>query len=61
MLRLVGRTLQIIALVVLPLSMYMQVSGGLGRSFNVSEMVIMLIFGICAFYVGRILEGYGTK
>ena len=55
-----GRFLQVLGLVLLPLSMAMELSGGLGRSFGVSDMVVMLVFGATAFGVGRLLEGYGT-
>ena len=53
-----GKTLQVVALVILPLSMLLELTGVLGRSFGVSEMLIMLVFGGCAFIVGRLLEGY---
>lgn len=53
-----GKALQIIGLIVLPLSMYLQLSNALGRSLNVSQMVVMLLFGVLAFYLGRYLEGY---
>ena len=53
-----GRSLQIIGLVLLPLAMMMEVTGTLGRSTGVSDMIIMLIVGASAFYIGRIVEGY---
>ena len=56
-----GRLLQLGGLVLLPLSMFMEVTGGLGRAFGVSDMVFMLVFGFSAFYVGRIVEGYATN
>ena len=56
-----GKLLQFGGLVLLPLSMFMELNGGLGRPFGVSDMVIMLIFGIAAFYAGRIVEGYATS
>lgn len=56
-----GRLLQIGGLVLLPLSMFMEVTGGLGRAFGVSDMVIMLVFGFAAFYAGRIVEGYAAS
>lgn len=52
-----GRCLQILGLVALPLSMFMELTGTLGR-FYVSNMIIMMVFGLAAFYVGRLLEGY---
>ncbi len=54
----IGRALQILGLVLLPLSMLMELDGNLGRSFGVSDMVIMLVFGIGAFAAGRMVEGY---
>lgn len=53
-----GRWMQMAALVVLPLSMVLELSDILGRPFNVSQMVYMLIFGVCLFTSGRLLEGY---
>ena len=53
-----GRMMQILALVSLPLAMIFELTGLLGRSFGLSEMLIMLVFGISAFLIGRILEGY---
>ena len=53
-----GRMMQILALVLLPLAMIFELTGLLGRSFGLSEMLIMLVFGISAFLIGRILEGY---
>jgi len=59
--RKLGRGLQIFALVVLPLSMLMQVSNVLGRQLYVSEMVIMLVAGVAAFMLGRMIEGYAPR
>ena len=56
-----GRLLQIAGLVLLPLAMFMEVTNGLGRSFHVSQMVIMLVFGAAAFYIGRIVEGHASR
>jgi hypothetical protein len=55
-----GRTLQIAGLVILPLSIMLELSGSLARSFGLNEMLIMLVFGACVFYLGRYLEGYGS-
>ena len=59
--RTLGRGLQIFALVLLPVSMLMQVSNVLGRQLHVSEMVIMLIAGVAAFMLGRLIEGYAPR
>ncbi len=56
-----GRLLQITGLALLPLSMFLELSGGLGRSFHVSQMVLMLVFGVAAFYAGRLVEGYASR
>lgn len=59
--RTLGRGLQIFALVLLPVSMLMQVSNVLDRQLHVSEMVIMLVAGIAAFMLGRMIEGYAPQ
>jgi hypothetical protein len=51
-----GRVLQLIGLVILPLSMVLELTDMLGRPFGVSDMVIMLLFGIAIFSIGRLLE-----
>lgn len=56
--RAIGRFMQFAGLVVLPLAMLLELTGGLERSFGVSEMVIMLVFGVAIFGVGRLVEGY---
>lgn len=56
-----GRSLQLLGLVLLPLSMLLEVTGGLGRSFGLSDMVLMLVFGTAAFGLGRLVEGYAHR
>ena len=56
----VGRTLQILGLVMLPLAMVLELSGHLGRR-GVSEMLLMMVFGCAAFYLGRCLEGLARR
>ena len=58
--RAVGRGLQMLGLILLPVSMLLQLGDGLGRSFGVSQMVIMLVFGVAAFSLGRVVEGYAS-
>jgi hypothetical protein len=53
-----GRLSQLVGLTVLPLAMFLELSNGLGREFHLSEMVIMLVFGVSAFLLGRLIEGY---
>lgn len=55
--RIIGRLLQYTGLFVLPVSIVLELSKLLGRSFGLSEMLIMLVFGFSAFYLGRYLEG----
>ena len=57
----VGRIMQITALVCLPASMMFEITGALGRSFGLSEMLIMLVFGILLFATGRMVEGYARR
>lgn len=57
----IGKSLQVAALIILPLAMFLQLGGALTREFGVSDMVKMLICGIAIFYVGRLVEGYATK
>lgn len=58
MLRLVGRTLQHIGLISLPVAILMELTGMMGRAFGLSQMLLMMVFGFSAFYVGRYLEGF---
>jgi hypothetical protein len=55
--RVLGKTIQIVALILLPLAIVLQLSGQLARSFGVSDMLVMLVFGVGLFYVGRLFEG----
>lgn len=59
--RILGRLLQMVGLLVLPLSMVMELTGGLGRKFGVSDMVVMLAYCIVAFGLGRMLEGFARS
>ncbi len=52
--------MQIAALVLLPVSMLMQLTAAL-RANSVSVMLIMLLFGIGLFGVGRLVEGYASR
>ena len=60
--RSLGKNLQILGLILLPLSMVLNLLGGSEpfRSFRVSQMILMLGFGVAAFIIGRIIEGYST-
>jgi len=51
--------MQMVALVLLPMGMLLEISGSLGQLFGVSHLVYMLAFGVVLFCLGRILDGYG--
>ena len=57
-----GKFLQILGLALLPLSMILDLTGGSDplRPFGVSQMVLMLGFGVAVFFIGRIIEGYSV-
>ncbi len=57
-----GKFLQVLGLALLPLSIILDLLGGSDpfRPFGVSQMVLMLGFGMAIFYIGRILEGYSN-
>ena len=55
--RALGRLLQMAGLVLLPLSVVLQLAGQL----NVGQLLMMLVFGACAFYLGRFVEGYAQR
>jgi len=50
----IGRGLQMLGLTVPPLSIIMQLSG----SITLGQMLTMLVASVCAFGIGRIIEGY---
>lgn len=31
----------------------------LNRTISLGQMLMLLVFSVCAFWIGRILEGYG--
>lgn len=54
-----GKGLQILGLVLLPLACMMELSSGsLGRSSGLATMLIMMVAGAIAFVLGRYVEGY---
>lgn len=54
----IGRLMQYAGLVALPAAIFLELSDNLGRSFGLSQMLIMLVFGFCAFQLGGFLEGF---
>ena len=54
-----GRLLQYAGLVALPAAILMELTDMMGRAFGLSQMLLMMVFGFCAFHLGRYLEGLG--
>jgi putative effector of murein hydrolase LrgA (UPF0299 family) len=57
-----GKLFQVIGLVLLPASMMLQITTGsraaTGAGFTVSTMLLMMVFGVVVFAIGRFMEGY---
>ena len=58
-LQLIGRALQTLGLVALPVGMFLEITGRLGRR-SIADLLLIMLFGFAAFHVGRILEGYAS-
>lgn len=54
-----GKALQLIALVLLPLAIFLEMNQTLGRNFVLADMLMLLLFGMLMFGTGRLFEGYG--
>ena len=52
--RSLGRGLQILGLAIPPLAMVLQLT----EAVSLGQMLTMLVAAVCAFLIGRILEGY---
>jgi hypothetical protein len=52
--RVLGRGLQIVGLIVPPLAIVMQ----LAETISLGQMLTMLVAAACLFWIGRIVEGY---
>jgi hypothetical protein len=64
MIRNLGKAMQVAGLVILPVAMLMQLTGGIRAptgSFTVSAMLIMMVAGVAIFLLGRLVEGYGGR
>ena len=62
MIRSLGKAMQVAGLVILPVAMLMQLTGGIRAatgSFSVSAMLILMVAGVAIFLLGRLVEGYG--
>ncbi|MBW3598029.1 MAG: hypothetical protein KY475_12220 [Planctomycetes bacterium] len=59
--KVLGKTLQLVGLVLLPVAMTLELTGALGRrESGVADMLLMLVFGAAAFALGRFVEGYAA-
>lgn len=58
-----GRCLQFLGLALLPLGMVLNLLTGPGGRplLSVAQMLALMVGGFCAFYIGRIVEGYAAK
>jgi len=54
--RVIGRLGQFVGLALPPVAILLQ----LGNTISLGQMLAMLLFAACAFWIGRILEGYAT-
>lgn len=59
--KLFGRGLQFLALVLLPVASLAQLGGGNARLFGVSHLVFALAIGVVLFCIGKMIEGYAAK
>lgn len=61
MVRTLGKAMQLMALLLLPVAMFLELSTEM-RAFtrfsNLSVMLLFLIFGVALFGLGRVVEGY---
>lgn len=49
-----ARGLQLVALLLLPLGMILQIADRM----SVGHMLMLMVAGFCLFWIGRIMEGY---
>ncbi len=49
-----------VALILLPVGIYLQLAFGNGRLFGVNHLVYILVAGVCLFCIGRIFQQYGN-
>ena len=55
--RVFGGILQRLSLIVLPMGIALQLT----NVITLGEMLMMMVAGVAAFAVGRIVEGYGSR
>lgn len=61
MMRALGKWMQLAGLIVLPVAMVMQLTGGLRAptgGVSVSVMLLLMVGGAALFVLGRFVEGY---
>lgn len=64
MVRSLGKFLQLLALIILPVAMFIQLTREMRATTEVSNLSVMLIFmvfGAALFWLGRVIEGYGGR
>lgn len=62
--RAVGRLLQHLGLILPPIAIVLQLLPGNapgGTAISLKQMLVLLVAAVCAFLIGRILEGYAGK
>ncbi len=58
--RFLGKALQLVGLILLPMAMVLELTGALGRDSGLADMLLMLVFGAIAFTLGRFVEGFAA-
>ena len=56
-----GKAMQMLGLILLPMAMLLELTRALGPSFGVRHMLVTLLFGGAMFALGRLIEGYGQR
>ncbi len=56
-----AKTMQIAGLTMLPLACYLEMTVNLPRRLPIAQMVIMVVFGVCLFALGRYLDCLATR
>jgi hypothetical protein len=59
--RSVGRLLQMLGLLLLPLAVVLELTKEFGLPFGLKDMLVMLVFSAAVFYIGRLVEGYARR
>ena len=59
--RSLGRSMQMLGMILLPVAMLLELTRVLGDSFGVRHLLVALLFGGAMFFLGRLIEGYGQR